>query len=94
MTRLDERLSRRNPRLHAIICEIRRARFHPWRTLGKCNGFDKPTHGAMEPDRRQRVRSDFARKIFCKLGVGGFARIWRLFSMPFNSQAGNFDDHH
>jgi hypothetical protein len=27
----------------------------------------------------QRVRTDFAREIFGKLHIGGFARIWRLF---------------
>jgi hypothetical protein len=40
----------------------------------------------------QRVRTDFARKIFGKLFVGGFARIWRLFPIPSDSRAGHFDD--
>jgi hypothetical protein len=90
--RLDERLSRRSPRLHTIITEIRRARIHPWRALGKGNGFDKPPSGAMEPGPCQRVRTDFARKIFGKLFVGGFTSIRRLLPIPFNSRAGHFDN--
>jgi len=72
---LDERLSRRNPRLHTIITEIRRAHFYLWRTLGKCDAFDRPTPGAMEPGHCQRVRTDFASQLFGKLFVGGFVRI-------------------
>jgi hypothetical protein len=40
----------------------------------------------------QRVWTDFARKIFGKLFVGGFARIWRLYPIPFDPRAGHFDD--
>src|SRR5271165_1424373 len=56
-----------------IIAEIRRA--HLWRTLGKCDAFDRPTPGTMEPGHCQRVRTDFARQIFGKLFVGGYVRI-------------------
>ena len=48
----------------------------------------------MKPGPSQRGRTDFARQIFGKLGIGGFDRIWRLFSIPLNSRAGNFDNHH
>jgi hypothetical protein len=76
------------------MTEIRRARFHLWRALGKCDGFNRPTPGAMEPGTCQRLRTNFAREVFGELFVGGFPRIWRLFPVPFNSRAGNFDDHH
>ena len=48
----------------------------------------------MEPGPGQRGRTDFARQIFGKLGVGGFDRRWRLFPIPLDSRAGNFDNHH
>jgi hypothetical protein len=40
----------------------------------------------------QRVRADFARKIFSKVFVGSFSRIGRLFSIPFDSRSWHFDD--
>src|ERR1700675_2509781 len=89
---LDERLSGRNPSLHVLITEIRRARIHHWWTLRKCDGFDKPARRMIKPGSCQRVRSDFARKIFDKLFVGSLASKWRLFPVPFDSRAGNFDD--
>ena len=90
--RLNERLSRRDPRLHAVITEIGLARFDLLWALRKCDGIDTPTPGSVETSPCQRVRTDFARKIFGELLVGGFARIWRLFTIPFDSRAGDFDD--
>jgi hypothetical protein len=89
---LNERLARRQPRLHAVIIEIGLAGFDPWWAFRKSNGIDTPTPGSVETSPCQHVRTDFARKILGKLFVGGFACIGRLFPIPFDPRAGYFDD--
>jgi len=46
----------------------------------------------METRPCQCVRGDSARKILGKLFIRGFARVWQLFSIPFDSRAGHFDE--